>query len=110
MTKKVQRIRIQLQSYYSNEINLSSKKIVQCLTQLNNIVKGPVNLPTRTKHYCLLRSPHVNKDSREHFEIKVFKQIIDITKVSSLTIKALKKINISASINIKIRIKSFVVN
>ncbi len=80
------KIRVRLESF-NNELLVSScQKIVNALekTPLNSI--GVVSLPTRKRIYCVLRSPHVNKDSREHFEIRVYKRIIDISYDSEVQI------------------------
>jgi len=63
---------------------------------------GPVPMPTRRKIYCVLRSPHVNKDAREHFEIRIHKRIIDIYEPSSQTIDSLMKLDLPSGIDISV--------
>ena len=64
---------------------------------------GPIPLPTKRRIYCVLRSPHVNKDAREHFEMRVHKRIIDIPFPSELTMENLRKLDIAAGVNIEIK-------
>jgi small subunit ribosomal protein S10 len=80
------KIRVRLESFNNEVLASSCQKIVSALnnTPLNSI--GVVSLPTRKRIYCVLRSPHVNKDSREHFEIRVYKRIIDISYDSEVQI------------------------
>ena len=73
-----QKIRIRLKAYESTLLNQSCEKILDTAARTNSLTMGPVPMPTRRKIYCVLRSPHVDKDSREHFEIRIHKRIIDI--------------------------------
>jgi small subunit ribosomal protein S10 len=75
---KVQRIRIRLKSYDHRLLDKSAEQIVDTAKRTGATVLGPVPLPTRKRVYCVLRSPHVDKKSREHFEIRVHKRLIDI--------------------------------
>jgi small subunit ribosomal protein S10 len=67
-------------------------------------VAGPVPLPTRIKKFCVIRSPHVDKDSREQFEIRTHKRLIDVLEPSSKTIDALTKLNLPAGVDIEIKL------
>ena len=98
------KIRIRLESFNHELLVSSCDKIVNILqnTPLNSI--GVITLPTRKRIYCVLRSPHVDKDSREHFELKTYKRIIDIYEPSSQTIDALMKLNLSAGVDIEIKL------
>ena len=76
--KPNEKIRVRLESFNHELLNTSCQKIID-ITQSNNIDKvGVVSLPTRKRIYCVLRSPHVNKDSREHFEVRIHKRILEI--------------------------------
>ena len=98
------KIRVRLESFNTELLASSCQKIINILqnTPLNSI--GVVSLPTRKRIYCVLRSPHVDKDSREHFELKTYKRIIDIYEPSSQTIDALMKLNLSAGVDIEIKL------
>ena len=73
-----QKIRIKLKSYDHNLVDNSAEKIVKTVKSTGAVVNGPIPLPTHKKLFTVLRSPHVNKDSREHFEIRIHKRIFDI--------------------------------
>ena len=74
-----QKIRIRLKSYDSTLLNISCEKIIDTASRTDSLTMGPIPIPTRRKIYCVLRSPHVNKDSREHFETRTHKRIIDVS-------------------------------
>lgn len=101
MNKKV---RIKLKTYDVKILNLSCKNIIESIKRTEAIVSGPVSIPTKRKIYCLLRSPHVDKDSREHFEIRIHSKLIDVYQPSTQTIDALMKLNIPAGVDIEIKI------
>ena len=103
-TKTDAKIRVRLESFNHELLNHSCKKLINILqnTSLNSV--GVVSLPTKKRIYCVLRSPHVDKDSREHFELKTYKRIIDIYEPSSQTIDALMKLNLSAGVDIEIKL------
>jgi len=84
--KPNEKIRVRLESFNHELLNTSCQKIID-ITQSNNVDKvGVVSLPTHKRIYCVLRSPHVNKDSREHFEIRIHKRIVEIYYDSSVNI------------------------
>lgn len=84
--KPNEKIRIRLESFNHELLKTSCQKIID-ITQSNNVDKvGVVSLPTNKRIYCVLRSPHVNKDSREHFEIRIHKRILEIYYHSSVNI------------------------
>jgi small subunit ribosomal protein S10 len=68
------------------------------------VVAGPVPLPTRIRRFCVIRSPHVDKDSREHFEIRTHKRLMDILEPTSKTIDALTRLNLPAGVDISIKL------
>ena len=98
------KIRITLKAYNHKLLNSSCSNIIETASRTHAISIGPIPLPTRRKIYCVLRSPHVDKDSREHFELKTYKRIIDIYEPSSQTIDALMKLNLSAGVDIEIKL------
>ena len=81
-----QKIRIRLKSYDTSLLNLSCEKIIDTASRTDSLTMGPIPIPTKRKIYCVLRSPHVNKDSREHFEVRVHKRILEIYYDSHLNI------------------------
>jgi small subunit ribosomal protein S10 len=99
-----QKIRIRLKSYEVSLLNESCEKIIDTASRTESFTMGPIPLPTQRKIYCVLRSPHVNKDSREHFEIRVHKRIIDVYDPSSKTIDSLMKLDLPSGIDIDIRL------
>jgi small subunit ribosomal protein S10 len=80
------------------------EEIVDTAKRTGAMVVGPVPLPTRVERYTVLRSPHVDKKSREQFEIRVHKRLLDIVNPTSRTIDELKKLNLSAGVDIRIRV------
>lgn len=102
--KQKQKIRIKLNAYTHDLLNISCLKIKNIVSGTLSKIVGPIFLPTKRKIYCVLRSPHVNKDSREHFEVRVHRRIMDIYTPSFETIDALMKLDLPAGIDIEIKI------
>ena len=98
------KIRIKLKSYDPNLLVKSCTSIIDTAQRTNTKSIGPIPLPTKKKVYCVLRSPHVDKDSREHFEVRSHSKIIDIHEPSSNMIDLLMKLNIPAGIDIEIKL------
>ena len=98
-----QKIRIKLKSYDYNLVDKSAEKIVKTVKSTGAVVNGPIPLPTHKKIFTVLRSPHVNKKSREQFQIKVHKRIVDILNSTSKTVDALMKLDMPAGVDIEIR-------
>ena len=88
-----QKIRIKLQSYDHNLVDKSAEKIVKTVKAAGAVVSGPIPLPTHKRIYTVLRSPHVNKKSREQFQLCAHKRLMDIYSSSSNTIDALMKLS-----------------
>ena len=101
MNKKV---RIKLKTYSIKRLNISCNNIIESVKRTESVVSGPVSMPTKRKIYCLLRSPHVDKDSREHFEIRIHSKLIDVYEPSTTTIDALMKLNIPAGVDVEVKI------
>jgi small subunit ribosomal protein S10 len=97
-----QKIRIRLKAYDPAVLNQSCEKILDTAARTNGLTMGPVPMPTNRKIYCVLRSPHVDKKSREHFEIRIHKRIIDIYDPSSQTIDSLMKLDLPSGIDISV--------
>ena len=98
-----QKIRIKLKSYDHNLVDKSAEKIVKTVKSTGAVVSGPIPLPTHKRIYTVLRSPHVNKKSREQFQIKVHKRILDLLNSTTKTVDALMKIDMPAGVDIEIR-------
>jgi len=98
-----QKIRIRLQGYDHEVVDLSAKKIVDTALKTGAHVTGPVPLPTSRNLFCVIRGPHVNKDSREQFEIKTHKRLIDITKLGDKTADSLRRLDLPAGVEIDIK-------
>ena len=84
---KGQKIRIRLKAYDHEIIDQSTKKIVETVVRTQAKVRGPVPLPTEIRRFCVIRSPHVDKDSREHFEMRIHKRLLDIVEPTSKTVE-----------------------
>nr|YP_009398969.1 ribosomal protein S10 [Cliftonaea pectinata]ARW68121.1 ribosomal protein S10 [Cliftonaea pectinata] len=101
---KKNKIKIKLKTYNVNLLKISCNSIINATAITDTKIVGPIPIPTKRKIYCLLRSPHVDKDSREHFEIKIYKRIIYINQPSATTIDALMKLNIPAGVDIEVKL------
>lgn len=99
-----QRIRVVLKSYDHRVLDQSADHIVETAERAGAQVSGPVPLPTSIKRFCVTRSPHVDKNSREHFEIRTHKRVIDILNPTSKTVDALTRLNMPAGVDISIKL------
>lgn len=97
-------IRIRLKAFDHEIIDQSTRKIVETVARTNATVRGPVPLPTDKHRYTVIRGPHIDKDSREHFEMRIHKRLIDIVDHNNKTIEALQRIDIPAGVDIEIKI------
>nr|SCW23047.1 Ribosomal protein S10 [Nemalion sp. H.1444] len=98
------KIRIKLKAYDHSLLSESCNSIINTAGRTNATSVGPIPLPTHRRIYCVLRSPHVDKDSREHFELRTHKRIIEIYDPSSHTIDALMKLNLPAGVDIEVKL------
>ena len=98
-----QKIRIRLKAYDNEVIDRSAKKIVETVENSGAKVSGPVPLPNKRNVYCVIRSPHVDKDSREHFEIRIHKRLIDILDPTPKTVDLLMRLSLPAGVDIEIK-------
>ena len=99
-----QKIRIRLKAYDHEIIDQSARKIVDTVTRTGARVAGPVPLPTEKSVYCVIRSPHVDKDSREHFEMRTHKRLIDILDPTPNTVDCLMRLDLPAGVDIEIKL------
>ena len=97
------KIRIRLKAYDHKLLDQSASDIVDTATKTGAKVVGPIPLPTRISKYTVLRSPHIDKKSREQFEIRTHKRLIDIIQPTGKTIDALNKLSLPAGVDIKIK-------
>jgi small subunit ribosomal protein S10 len=100
---EVQKIRVRLRAFDAELIDESAKSIVSAVARAGAQVSGPVPLPTKISKYTVLRSPHVNKKSREQFEMRTHKRLIDIINPTSDTINALMKLELPAGVDVEIK-------
>ncbi len=101
------KIRIRLKSYDHTAIEAAAKEIVETATRTGATVSGPVPLPTEKNVYCVIRSPFKDKDSREHFEIRTHKRLIDIHQPTPKTVDSLQRLDhLPAGVDIEIRLAS----
>ena len=98
------KIRIRLKAYDHELIDKSAASIVETAQRSGATISGPVPLPTERNVYCVIRGPFKDKDSREHFEIRTHKRLIDINDPSQKTVDALMKLNLPASVDIEIKL------
>ena len=99
-----QKIRIRLKAYDHEVIDSSARKIVETVIRTGAKVAGPVPLPTEKNVYCVIRSPHKYKDSREHFEMRTHKRLIDILDPTPKTVDSLMRLDLPAGVDIEIKL------
>jgi len=97
------RIRIRLRAYDHRVLDQSALEIVETARRTGASVAGPVPLPTKRELYTVLRSPHVDKKSREQFKIETHKRIVDIVNPTSRTVDALRKLDLPAGVDVEIK-------
>jgi small subunit ribosomal protein S10 len=98
-----QKIRIKLRAYESAVLDKSAEVIVSTVLKTGALVRGPIPLPTRRSVYTVLRSPHVDKKSREQFEIRIHKRLIEIENSTPQTTEFLRKLTLPASVDVEIK-------
>ncbi|HLQ26142.1 MAG TPA: 30S ribosomal protein S10 [Acidiferrobacterales bacterium] len=99
-----QRIRIRLKAFDHRLIDRSAMEIVDTAKRTGALVKGPIPLPTKIERYTLLRSPHVDKSSRDQFEIRTHKRIMDIIEPTEKTVDALMKLDLASGVDVEIKL------
>ena len=98
------KIRIRMKAYDHKALDQSAAKIVETAKKTGAQVSGPVPLPTEKSIYTILRSPHVNKDSREQFEMRTHKRLIDIIQPNQKTVDAIMRLDLPAGVDIEIKL------
>ena len=98
------KFRILLKSFNNEVINLASEQLRNTLLKTDCQLNGVVALPTKIKKFCVLRSPHIDKDSREHFEVRLYKRFIDLKANSPAVLDALLKTELPAGINCSLKV------
>jgi small subunit ribosomal protein S10 len=98
-----QKIRIKLKGFDHKILDQAAQQIVEALERTGAVVTGPIPLPTRIKKMGVIRSPFIDKDSQEQFEIRTYKRLIDIVETTSKTIDALTNLNIPSGVGIDIK-------
>jgi small subunit ribosomal protein S10 len=99
-----QRIRIKLRAFAHKVLDQSAEKIVETVKRTGARVSGPVPLPTGRNLYCVIRSPHIDKESMEHFELRTHKRLIDIVDQTQKTVDALSHLDLPAGVDIEIKL------
>jgi len=103
-TATSQKIRIKLKAYDHRLLDRSTVEIIETVRRTGAVVLGPVPLPTEIVRYTVLRSPHVDKKSREQFEIRTHRRLIDIVNPNQRTIDSLMKLDLSAGVDVEIKL------
>ena len=99
-----QNIRIRLKAFDHWILDSSTSEIVNTAKRTGAQIRGPIPLPTRIGKYCVLRSPHIDKKSREQFEIRIHKRLLDIIDPTPQTVDALMKLDLAAGVDVEIRL------
>ena len=99
-----QKIRIKLKAYDHRLLDQSAGQIVDTAERTGAAVMGPIPLPTHIRKFCVIRSPHIDKDSREQFEIRTHKRLIDVVEPTSRTVDALMRLSLPAGVDIEIEL------
>ena len=99
----MEKIRLKLKAYDHRVLDRSVASIVEAVKRTGAEIKGPIPLPTKIKRYTVLKSPHVNKDSREQFEMRIHARIIDIVSATTDTVDSLMKLDLAPDVNVEVR-------
>ena len=99
-----QRIRIKLQSFDHNLVDKSADKIVKTVRSTGAVVTGPIPLPTHKNIFTILRSPHVNSNSKEQFQLCTYKRLLDIYSATPKTVDALMKLELPSGVDVEIKV------
>lgn len=101
---ETQKIRIRLKGYDHKLLDQSTQEIVETAKRTGALIAGPIPLPTAINKVCVLRSPHVDKKSREQFEMRTHKRLLDILEPTQQTIDSLMKLELSAGVDVEIKL------
>ncbi len=99
-----EKIRIRLKAYDHKVLDQSAQRIVEAAESSGAIIVGPVPLPTKIEKFTVIRSPFIDKDSREQFEIRTHKRLIDVIEPGSKTVDTLMRLNLPAGVDIEIKL------
>ncbi len=99
------RIRMRLKAYDHEIVDQSAQKITETVLRTNAKVRGPVPLPTEKHRYTVVRSPHKDKDSREHFEMRIHKRLIDVIEPTDKTVDSLQRLDLPAGVEIELKVQ-----
>ena len=99
-----QKIRIRLKAYDHEVVDESARKIAETVIRTSAFIRGPVPLPTEIHRYAVIRGPHVDKDSREHFEMRIHKRLIDILSPTPKTVDSLMRLDLPAGVEVEIKL------
>ncbi|MCD6567394.1 MAG: 30S ribosomal protein S10 [Dehalococcoidia bacterium] len=99
-----QKVRVKVKGFDHRLVDQAARQIVETAERTGAIVTGPVPLPTRIEKFCVIRSPYIDKDSREQFEIRTHKRLIDILQPTSKTVDALTQLNLASGVEIDIKL------
>ncbi len=99
-----QKIRIKLRSYDHNLVDKSTEKIVKTVKNSGAVISGPIPLPTKKEIFTVLKSPHVNKKSREQFQLRTHKRLIEIFTPTQKTVDALSKLELPSGVDIQVKL------
>lgn len=103
LRKIMEKIRLKLKAYDHRVLDRSVEAIVDSVKRTGAEIRGPIPLPTKIKKYTVLRSPHVNKDSREQFEMRMHSRLIDIVSATTDTVDSLMKLDLAPEVNVEVR-------
>ncbi len=103
MVQQSQKIRIKLRAYDHRLLDQSTQEIVEAAKRTGAIISGPVPLPTKREIFTVLRGPHIDKKSREQFQMKTHKRLLDILNPTAKTIDALRKLDLPAGVDVEIK-------
>ncbi|MBF0493921.1 MAG: 30S ribosomal protein S10 [Candidatus Omnitrophica bacterium] len=101
--KQSERIRLKLKSFDSELLDVATAEIVDTVKKTGATIMGPIPLPSKNEIFTVLRSPHVDKKSREQFELKTHKRLLDIVSPTSKTVDALRKLDLPAGVDVEIK-------
>jgi len=99
----MEKIRLKLKAYDHRVLDRSVAAIVDAVKRTGAEIRGPIPLPTKIKKYTVLKSPHVNKDSREQFEMRMHARLIDVVSATGDTVDSLMKLDIAPEVNVEVR-------
>ncbi|MCH8274560.1 MAG: 30S ribosomal protein S10 [Armatimonadetes bacterium] len=100
---RTDRVRIKLKAYDHRAIDQSAQKIAETARRTGARLSGPVPLPTSIRKFCVIKGPHIDKESMEHFEIRIHKRLIDILEPTTKTIDALMRLDLPSGVDIEVK-------